>query len=69
MGVNPARCLVTDRSSLHDFALGHPVERYLERIQEAFGVDVSAVAGANLAEIVETIAAHQSCRRPAPVQR
>ena len=27
VGVNPTRCLVTDRSSLHDFARGHSVDR------------------------------------------
>ena len=68
VGVNPTRCLVTDRSSLHDFARGHSVERYFERIREAYGVDVSDIAGVNLAEIVERLAAQRPSRRSPPIE-
>jgi hypothetical protein len=54
--LDAADCLITDESSLWDFTFGHSLEPFVERIRQEFGVDVSAVEGANLAEILERIA-------------
>ena len=47
---------ISDKSSLWDFASGHSLDDYYAKISLLYGVDVSDIAGGNLAEIIERIA-------------
>ena len=47
---------ISDKSSLWDFASGHSLDDYYVKISLLYGVDVSDIAGGNLAEIIERIA-------------
>ena len=49
--------VITDNSSLHDFAPNPSVQDSIDRIREVYGIDVSDVPGLNMAEILARIAA------------
>jgi hypothetical protein len=58
--LDPENCLLTDESSLFDFTFGHSLEPVFAKIQLEFGVDASAIERANVADILERIAAKRA---------
>jgi hypothetical protein len=57
------RALITDESSLWDFADGDSLEPYYSKIREAYGVDVSDIERAILGNIFERISKHRIITR------
>ena len=56
LGYEPEDVFVSDESSLWDFAGDEGIEGYQKKIREAFGVDISHLEAANLADIASAIA-------------
>lgn len=54
---------ISDESSLWDFSLGAPIEEYIAKIRSHYGIDVTDIPGANLAEILERIAQSREKQR------
>jgi hypothetical protein len=50
-----APVFISDLSSLGDFCTGEGPDKYIERIRQVFGVDVTDIERGNLAEIFERI--------------
>ncbi len=50
---------ISDESSLWDFHMDMNNEELLARIKQGYGVDVSDIESANIAEILERIAANR----------